>query len=610
LEVINFMKEHILKKIISIICIMSLLSITPLIPGLPFKTYTNFDNNYEPIGIDWWPMFHHTENQTGFSTSNAPNTNEVLWSYQTDYFITSSPNVVNGKVFIGSLDRKFYCLDMDDGNVLWNFTTKGQITGSSAVYKGKVYFGSQDSKFYCLDAVNGSQIWKFNSNFMIESSPSISDDKVFFGSSDGDFYCLDAINGTLIWEYSVGNVIWTAPAIYDDKIYFGSLSGDLYCLDILNGDLIWSYSTTSGIWSSPAVYDEKVYFGSNDNFVYCLNANNGNLIWSFDAEGEVHSSPAIAYGNVYIGSSGQGLFCLNASSGELVWQYLINNGIWCSPAVADNKIYFGNDPCCGTTEYFFCSDAFTGELIWLYSIGGEEGLKSSPAIAAGKVFIGAGNGKIFAFGEDELYADAHGPYDGIEDTSIQFLGDAYGGKPDYSWFWDFGDGDFSSEKNPIHTYSTKGEYIVTLTVTDERDNIAVDETIASIQEYINYPPDIPIIKGPSNGKTGEEYTYCITDIFDPNGDNIFVFWDWGDGTNSDWIGPFENGEEICEENIWNKKGNFIIKAKLKDEYGSESGWGYFEISIPRFKRSSILFLQTMIKQYFSSFPLINQLITF
>jgi outer membrane protein assembly factor BamB len=577
------MNKKFLKKVISIICLILLLNIIPIVTSIPFKSYIQFENQYEPIGIDWWPMFHHTENQTGFSTSFAPDTNDVLWSYQTDYFITSSPNVVNGKVFIGSLDRKFYCLDMNNGDDLWNFTTKGRISGSSAVYEGKVYFGSQDSKFYCLNAENGSQIWKFDTNFMIESSPTVLNDKVFFGSSDGTFYCLNASNGAFIWDYSVGNVIWTAPAIYNDKLYFGSLSGVLYCLDTINGDLIWSFSTTSGIWSSPAVYDEKVYFGSNDNFVYCLNANNGNLVWSFDAGGEVHSSPAVAYGNVYIGSSGQGLFCLNTSNGELVWQFLINNGIWCSPAVADNKIYFGNDPCCGVSEYFFCSDAFTGEIIWLYSIGGEEGLKSSPAIAAGKVFIGAGNGKVFAFGGNELYADAHGPYTDFENIPIKFLGSAYGGKPEYSWYWDFGDGNFSTEKNPIHSYSVEGNYIVTLTVTDDRDNIAIDETTAIINRYINYPPDTPVITGPINGKVGEEYTYCISDIFDPNGDNIFVLWDWGDGTSSDWLGPFPNGEEICESHVWNKQNSYIIKAKLKDEFGEESDWGYLEISIPKYK---------------------------
>jgi outer membrane protein assembly factor BamB len=577
------MKKQFLKKIISFICFIALINIIPLVSSNPFTNSINLGKNVSPMGIDWWPMFHHTENQTGFSTSTAPNDNEVLWSYETDYFISSSPNVVDGKVFIGSLDKKFYCFDMISGENLWNFSTDGKITGSSAYYNGKVYFGSQDSNFYCLNAENGDEIWNYNTNFMIESSPSINSGKVYFGSSDGSFYCLDANNGSFIWEFSAGNVIWTSPAISEDRVYFGSLSGDLFCLDKTDGELKWTYSTTSGIWSSPALYNNKIYFGSNDNFVYCLNADNGNFVWSFDAEGEVHSSPAIAYGNVYIGSSGQGLFCLDAGTGELVWQYLINNGIWCSPAVADNKVYYGNDPCCGATAHFHCADAFTGEVIWIYSLGGEEGMKSSPAIAAGKVFIGAGNGKVFAFGGDELIADSHGPYNSIENEPIQFFGSAYGGKPEYSWNWDFGDGEFSDEQNPNHSYSTQGKYTVTLKVEDRRGNIAIDETIATIERYLNYPPETPVINGPIDGKEGEEYTYCISDIFDPNNDNIYVLWDWGDDTNNDWIGPFSNGDEICENHIWNEQGSFTIKAKLKDEYGMESNWGYLDVNIPRSK---------------------------
>lgn len=36
-----------------------------------------------------------------------------------------------------------------------------------------------------------------------------------------------------------------------------------------------------------------------------------------------------------------------------------------------------------------------------------------------------------------------------------------------SWHWDFGDGNSSTEQNPQHTYGSAGEYIVTLTITDE-----------------------------------------------------------------------------------------------------------------------------------------------
>jgi len=35
-----------------------------------------------------------------------------------------------------------------------------------------------------------------------------------------------------------------------------------------------------------------------------------------------------------------------------------------------------------------------------------------------------------------------------------------------SWHWDFGDGQTSSEKNPVHQYKMPGTYLVTLTVID------------------------------------------------------------------------------------------------------------------------------------------------
>ena len=51
---------------------------------------------------DWWPMFRHDIIHTGYSTSSAPNTNNVLWSYTTDDVVCSSPSVVDGKVYVGS----------------------------------------------------------------------------------------------------------------------------------------------------------------------------------------------------------------------------------------------------------------------------------------------------------------------------------------------------------------------------------------------------------------------------------------------------------------------------------------------------------------------------
>ncbi len=58
-----------------------------------------------------------------------------------------------------------------------------------------------------------------------------------------------------------------------------------------------------------------------------------------------------------------------------------------------------------------------------------------------------------------------------EGEKIQFtLSQIVGGFAPYSYEWDFGDGDISTDENPIHAYKTAGSYTVSLTVTDDRGN--------------------------------------------------------------------------------------------------------------------------------------------
>ena len=573
-------KNYFLKKYILLIFISNLIiiSISPLIlsSNALNQNYNEFLG--ESKDNDWWPEFHHDISNTGFSTSTAPDSDIVLWSYQTNDLITSSPVVSHGRVYVGSWDHNLYCFNMDYGNLLWNFTTGGVITATPAIDNNKVYLGSQDSYLYCLDAINGDLIWSYKTNYMIESSPKVNDGKVFFGSNDGYLYCLDANNGNLVWKYSTQNTIWSSPIIKDNYVYFGDLNGNFHCLNANTGDSIWFYSIGTGIWGSPAIDNTKVYFGGNDFNIYCLNTYTGSLIWNYTTLGEVHSSPAISYGNIYIGSSDGSLICLDKEIGTFVWSYEISGGVWSSPAVADGKVYYGTDPCCGFPCYLLCLDAFTGVKIWEYNFQSIIGMKSSPAIAASKVFVGSGDGKVFAFGEIEFLADANGPYYGLVDNQINFTGSVYGGNPDYSWYWDFGDNETSNNQNPTHMYSEVGQYNVTLTVTDDNGSLAIDETEAFV-EMQNNPPDIPIINGQTNGKIGTEYTYCITGI-DPDEDYLYALWNWGDENKTDWLGPFVSGDEICASHGWEYKGTYIVSVYLKDEH-EEGVNASLSVTMPR-----------------------------
>ena len=62
-----------------------------------------------------------------------------------------------------------------------------------------------------------------------------------------------------------------------------------------------------------------------------------------------------------------------------------------------------------------------------------------------------------------------------------------GGYPLMSWYWDFGDGNTSSERNPSHIYTNMGEYTVTLIVEDSNGNsiteVKEEFIIAVMQGY-------------------------------------------------------------------------------------------------------------------------------
>ena len=98
--------------------------------------------------------------------------------------------------------------------------------------------------------------------------------------------------------------------------------------------------------------------------------------------------------------------------------------------------------------------------------------------------------------------------------------------------------------------------------------------------------------GPSSGKIDEEYTYTTSTI-DPDGDQLFYIFDWGDGHTSFWYGPYDSEEECSASNIWFDRGTFEIRVKAQDVHGAESEWSDpLVVSMPKSNNLLLdLFLQ-------------------
>jgi hypothetical protein len=59
---------------------------------------------------------------------------------------------------------------------------------------------------------------------------------------------------------------------------------------------------------------------------------------------------------------------------------------------------------------------------------------------------------------------------------------------------------------------------------------------------------------------------------DPEGEDVFYMVDWGDGSITQWLGPYDSGMEETFTHTWSTPGDYSIRARAKDFWGARSDW--------------------------------------
>jgi hypothetical protein len=213
-----------------------------------------------------------------------------------------------------------------------------------------------------------------------------------------------------------------------------------------------------------------------------------------------------------------------------------------------------------------------------------------------------------------------GPSHGLVNVEYTFSTDVVTDPEGDMFFcrWDWGDGNITDWLGPYpsgfpisasHSWGTAGvfEICAKLKSIGGESSWSEPHAITIVQ---NQPPTTPWITGPSPGKPRIVYTY----EFHANvtvGDTVFYFIDWGDNTNSGWIGPYVSGAVGSANHSWEKRGTYQIKIKAMDCLGQESDWGTLPVKIPY--SSSAPFQQfwvRIVERFSNAFPILRFLLTF
>jgi eukaryotic-like serine/threonine-protein kinase len=338
--------------------------------------------------------FHGNNARAGVYDSAGPKQfGGIKWTFKTPGPIVTSPAIVDGVVYIGSMSGFLYAIDQQTGKEKWNFKSRMPIASSPAVAGGVLYFVSSAGSLAALDIATGKPKWVFPTEYerkfeaknlhglpspaqtmpdawdLYTSSPAVVNGKVYFGSGDGNVYSVDAQNGQMLWKFPTQDVVHASPAVVNNTVYIGSWDSKLYAIDAETGLEKWSFQAgldpiihnQVGFQSSPAVVDGVVYVGCRDSHVYALDAATGHKKWDYNtAKSWVNSTPAVRDGMVYAATSDSSrVFALDVKNGRLRFNFDAKAYVFSSPALAGEMVYVG-----AHNGKLYALDAKTGKLAW------------------------------------------------------------------------------------------------------------------------------------------------------------------------------------------------------------------------------------------------------
>jgi len=340
-------------------------------------------------------------------TLTRPGAPEPAWAANVGGAVQSRLVRAGDALYVTSMGNDLAVLDPATGKESWRVPTDGSIFATPEVADGVVYFGSADHHIYAVDAATREVKWKHKTGGAVLAGLAVAQGVVCAASVDKTIYGLDAATGEQKWTAKGENMFQSKVATDGQRFFVGGWDNTFRCLDVTTGTEFWSHrfgkDAKSGkimfyyapAISSPAVDRDaqRVYVTSNDGVLHAVQTTTGNIAWEYDGKKLGYAGPLVRGGRVYvpIGEEGK-VFCLDGKGGDLLWTADTGSVIYdSSPAFAAGHVFVG---CVNGT--FNAIEADTGKIAWQYRLPPGH-LLASPAADERRVYIGNMSGNVLAF---------------------------------------------------------------------------------------------------------------------------------------------------------------------------------------------------------------------
>ena len=302
-----------------------------------------------------------------------------VWRFDTRRDEDDSSNVGGGlaidqgTVYAVNGLAELVALDAAKGTVRWRSNFGAPTRSAPTVVEGRLFVTTIQDRMLALATDDGRQLWSYQAanpatSLLGRPAPAYTDGLVIGGFGSGELATLHAESGTPVWTdtltTSVGNrglvdvsAIRGLPVVGDGRVYAISVGGLAAAIDLPSGRRLWEREVAGE--DSPWAAGSWLFIVSLEQKMAALNRDDGRVAWVTDLprwkDAEKQKDPII----------------------------------WFGPLLAGDRLVVA-----GTNNQALAVSPYTGKILGQQDLSGAASL--GPIVAGGTVFVVTDDGRLLA----------------------------------------------------------------------------------------------------------------------------------------------------------------------------------------------------------------------
>lgn len=267
-----------------------------------------------------------------------------------------------GRVYAATGYSEVAALDAESGEIVWRQPVAAPVRGAPLVMEGRVFVVTLDNNLIALSAATGDREWRHagfaeTAALLGGASPAGVDGTVIAPYSSGEVYAIRAANGRPTWAENLAAArrldatsaladIRAHPVTDGSQVYAVSHSGRIVAIDMRSGVRAWDRNI--GGVETPWVAGDWLFLVTNEAELVALTRREGRVRWVAaldryrdpdDRSDPIHwVGPLLVSGRLLLfGDHGEALV-FDPADGRSVAAYDIRGGV-IAAAVADGTLY-------------------------------------------------------------------------------------------------------------------------------------------------------------------------------------------------------------------------------------------------------------------------------